>query len=124
MNTNLQQEAEKILKTGTTTIGVIAKDAVVIATEMKSTMGYQIASKHSKKIYQLDDHIGMTIAGSSGDAQFVVKLLRAQYALYRLERGPISVKAAANLLANILQGNKYYPYYNLFILAGYDSKGA
>ena len=109
-------------KKGTTTIGLIAKDAVVIAAEQKSTMGYLVESKEAQKVFQLDDHIGMTIAGGVGDALAMIRLLKAQFKLYKLERGPITMKAAATLLSNILQGSKYYPYMNQFILAGYDSE--
>ncbi len=113
---------KEALKTGTTTVGIIAKDAVILAAEMKSTLGYMIDSKLSRKVYQLDDHIGMTIAGMVGDALALVRLMKAQLKLYRLERGPITVKGAATLLSNILQGNKYFPYMNQLILAGYDSQ--
>jgi len=109
-------------KKGTTTVGLIAKDAVVIGAEQKSTMGYMVDSKVARKIYQLDNHIGITIAGSVGDAQAMVRLLKAQFKLYKLERGPISVKAAATLLSNILQSSKYFPYINQFILAGFDQQ--
>jgi proteasome beta subunit len=110
------------LKTGTTTVGVIGKDAVVIAAEQKSTLGGMVESKVARKIYKLDDHIGMTIAGVVGDALSLVRLLKAQFKLYKLERGPITLNAAANLLSNILQGSKYFPYLNQLILAGYDKK--
>lgn len=109
-------------KRGTTTIGLIVKDAVVLAAEQKSTMGYMVDSKVAQKIYQLDGHIGLTIAGSVGDALAMVRLLKAQLKLFKLERGPITVKGAATLLSNILQGSKYYPYMNQFILAGYDKE--
>jgi proteasome beta subunit len=109
-------------KKGTTTIGIIAKDAVVIGAEQKSTMGYMVDSKVAQKVFQLDGHIGLTIAGSVGDALAMVRLLKAQFKLYKLERGPITVKAAATLLSNILQGSKYFPYLNQFILAGYDKE--
>jgi len=109
-------------KKGTTTIGLIAKDAVVLAAEQKSTMGYLVDSKVAQKIYPLDNHIGLTIAGSVGDALAMVRLLKAQFKLYKLERGPITLKAAATLLSNILQGSKYFPYINQFILAGFDSE--
>jgi proteasome beta subunit len=109
-------------KKGTTTVGLIAKDAVVIGAEQKSTLGYMIDSKVAQKIYQLDDHIGLTIAGMVGDALAMVRLLKAQFKLYKLERGPISIKAAATLLSNILQSTKYFPYINQFILAGYDKE--
>ncbi|MBI4015968.1 MAG: proteasome subunit beta [Candidatus Aenigmarchaeota archaeon] len=110
-------------ETGTTTVGIIAKDAVIVAAEKKSTMGYMVDSKLARKVYPLDDHLALTIAGSVGDALAMVRLLKAQFKLYKLERGPITVKAAATLLSNILQGSKYFPYYNQFILAGFDSTG-
>jgi proteasome beta subunit len=109
-------------KKGTTTIGLIAKDAVVLAAEQKSTMGYMIDSKVAQKIYPLDNHIGLTIAGSVGDALAMVRLLKAQLKLFKLERGPITLRGAATLLSNILQGSKYYPYMNQFIIAGYDKE--
>jgi proteasome beta subunit len=114
---------QKALETGTTTLGMLAKDAVVIAADSKATMGYLVESKMARKVYQLDNHLGMTIAGMVGDAQMIVRLLKAQFKLYRLERGPISTKAAANLLSNILQGSKYFPYMNQFLLGGYDTRG-
>ncbi|MBU3905119.1 MAG: archaeal proteasome endopeptidase complex subunit beta [Nanoarchaeota archaeon] len=110
------------MKTGTTTVGILCKDSVIIAAEKKATMGYLVASKEAQKVYQLDDHIGITIAGGVADAQAMIRLLKAQFKLYKLERGPITLKGAANLLSNILHGSKYYPYMNQFILAGYDTK--
>ena len=112
------------IRKGTTTIGLLARDAVVLAAEQKSTMGYMIDSKEAQKIYPIDNHMALTIAGSVGDALAIVRLLKAQLKLFKLERGPITVKAAANLLSNILQGSKYYPYMNQFILAGYDKEPA
>ena len=109
-------------KKGTTTVGLIAKDAVIIAADQKSTMGYMVASKQSQKVYQIDEHIGLTIAGYAGDAMSMIRLLKAQFKLYRLERGAITLKAAATLLSNILHGSKYFPYLNQFILAGYDTE--
>ena len=111
----------KELKTGTTTVGIICKDAVIIGTDKKATMGYMVESKEAQKIHQLDSHIGITIAGSVADAQAVVRILKAQFKLYRLERGAITLKGAANLLSNILHGNRYYPFMNQFILAGFDT---
>ena len=111
------------LKTGTTTVGIICKDGVVLAAEKKATMGYLVESKYAKKVYQLDDHIGLTIAGSVGDAQAFVRLMRAQFNLYKLERGPITVKGAATIASNILQGNKWFPFFNQFIMGGMDVRG-
>jgi len=110
------------LKTGTTTLGLIYKDGVVLTADKKATLGYLVESKNSQKVYQLDKHIALTIAGGAGDAQALVRLLKAQFNLYRMDRGPITVKAAATLLSNILQGNKYFPYMVQLLMGGYDSK--
>ena len=114
----------KTLKTGTTTVCIVTKDGVVVAAEQKATMGFQVESKNAQKVHKLDDSMGLTIAGSVGDAQAVIRLMRAQIKLYKLDRVTMNVKAAANLLSNILQGSKFYPYYNLFLLVGYDSTGS
>lgn len=120
----LIDEKPKIRKSGTTTVGLICKDAVVLAAEKKSTMGYLVASKASKKILQVDDHLAMTTAGISGDAQALARYLSAEYKLFSLQNGRrISVRGATTLLANILQGSKIFPYFVQVILAGYDSKG-
>ena len=55
--------------TGTTTVGLIFTGGVILATEKRATMGYMIASKRAKKVYQIANLIGMTIAGGVGDAQ-------------------------------------------------------
>ncbi len=109
-------------KTGTTTLGLVCKDAVVVGADRKATMGYLVESKEERKVYSVDKHIALTVAGGVGDAEALVRILKAQFKLYKLERGPITLKAASTLLANILQGNKYFPYYVQLILAGYDSE--
>ncbi len=111
-----------LVKTGTTTVGIIAKDAVVLAAERKSTMGYLVASREAEKIVQVDERIGMTTAGLVGDAQALEKIIRAELKLYRLqEEKPASVKAAASLLATIMYSRRYYPYIVQLIVGGYDT---
>ncbi|MBU5687800.1 MAG: archaeal proteasome endopeptidase complex subunit beta [Candidatus Aenigmarchaeota archaeon] len=112
------------LKTGTTTVGIICKDGVVLAAEKKATLGYLVASKDDVKIVQVMPHIGMTQAGAVGDIQALVRYLKAEAALYELREGrKISVNAAATLLANIMYGGRWFPYLVQIILAGYDDKG-
>ncbi|HIP34613.1 MAG TPA: proteasome subunit beta, partial [Methanothermococcus okinawensis] len=48
---------------GTTTIGLICKDGIVLATDRRATMGNLIADKEAKKLYKIDDYIAITIAG-------------------------------------------------------------
>ncbi|HIQ49923.1 MAG TPA: proteasome subunit beta [Nanoarchaeota archaeon] len=114
---------QNILKTGTTTVSLVGKDFVVIGADKKSTLGFMVDSKVARKIYPLDTHIAITTAGSVGDALSIIRLLKAQLKLYKLEHGPITVRGAVTLLSNILHANRYFPYFNQFIVAGYDYRG-
>jgi len=115
---------DKILK-GTTTIGLACSDGVVLLTDRRASMGTFIASRKAKKVYKVNDYIGATIAGSVGDAEAIVKLIQAEAALYEMNnRERMSTKAAANLIANVLQGSKYYPYMIQVLIGGYDKKAS
>jgi proteasome beta subunit len=117
----IDEEKPEVRKTGTTTVGLICKDGVVLAAEKKSTMGYLVASKESEKILPIADHIAMTIAGVSGDAQTLARYMKAELKLFEIQnQRRISVKGACTLLSNILQGSKFFPYYVQLILAGFD----
>lgn len=105
---------------------MICKDGAILAAEKKSTMGYLVASKESNKIFAIDEHLGMTIAGASGDAQALVRMMKAETKLYSIQNGRrIPVKAAATLLANILQSGRwsYNPYMVQLIVGGFDESG-
>lgn len=124
MNHLAKLEKPEIRKVGTTTVGLICKDGVVLASEKKSTMGYLVSSKESEKIFPIDDHLAMTIAGASGDALTLVRYMKAECKLFSLENGrKITVKAASTLLANILQSKRwtFFPYMVQLILAGFDT---
>ena len=117
------EEKPEIRKTGTTTLGMVCRDGVVLAAEKKSTLGYLIASKESEKILPVEEHVALTIAGASGDAQALARYLKAELKLFSIQnQRKISVKGAATLLSNILQGGRwtYMPYMVQLIIAGYD----
>ena len=117
---------ETKIKKGTTTVGIVCKDGVVLAAEKKATMGYLVASKEDVKIEKIMPHIAITESGMVGDIQALARYLRAESELFELtNRRRIPVKAAATLLSNILyQGRwSFFPYYVQLILAGYDDKG-
>ncbi|UCC92109.1 MAG: archaeal proteasome endopeptidase complex subunit beta [Candidatus Aenigmatarchaeota archaeon] len=117
-----ERKIEK-LKTGTTTVGVLGDNFVVLAAEIKATMGYLVASKHTKKILKLDKHAGMTIAGNVGDAQALERYIKAEMKLYELDEArKISIKAIATLVSNILYARSYFPYYVQLLIGGHDSK--
>ena len=109
---------------GTTTVGVVCRDGVVLATDTRVTMGYFIAHKRGKKVHKIDEHLAMTMAGVVADAQVVLETLRANARLYRLtNRRPMPVAAAARLAANILFYNRLLPLILQAIIAGVDSEG-
>ena len=122
MEPKMQPPAE--LKTGTTTVGLIAKDCVVLASDQRATMGFLIANKTAKKIFKITDRIGATIAGSVADAQSIMDLLSAEAKLFEIQRGrPIRVKALTRLLSNIMfQGRGLYMLQCL--VGGFDDEGA
>lgn len=112
--------ADEALKTGTTTIGIKCKDGVIMASDQRATMGNMVAHKGVRKVYPLSDNIGMTIAGVVGDAQLMVRYMQSEIALYSIKKGsPMSVSAAATLVANIIRQGFYLG----LIVGGYDSTG-
>lgn len=109
---------------GTTTIGLVFSDGVILATEKRATMGYMIASRKAKKVYQVADRIGMTTAGGVGDAQQLARILTVECNLYQIRRSrPITVGATATLLSNYLNQNRYFPYYVQLLVGGIDETG-
>ncbi|MGO9645977.1 MAG: proteasome subunit beta, partial [Candidatus Bathyarchaeia archaeon] len=81
-NQNKSQMPKYVL-TGTTTMGVVCRDGIVLGTDTRATLGTFVAHKRAKKVYPIDDHVAMTIAGGVADAQSVVEILRANSRLYR-----------------------------------------
>ncbi len=121
MNATSSQE----IMQGTTTVAIIFQSGVVLATEKRATMGSLIASKKAKKVYQISDRIGMTTAGGVGDAQQLARMMTVECNLFNIRRGKsISVSAASTLLSNLLNANRYFPYYVQLIVGGIDEKGA
>jgi proteasome beta subunit len=115
-----QSEREKCLK-GTTTIGIICADGVVIGADTRATAGSFIASTEVRKTWKIDENLGMTIAGYAGDAQELIRVLKAQNEIYKMnENKPMSPKSATSLLSIILQQNKMVPFYVELIVAGLD----
>lgn len=112
---------KKIMK-GTTTIGVICSDGVVLGADSRATMDTFIASSEARKVWKIDENLCLTIAGGVGDAQELVRLLKAQNEIYKMDEGkPLSPKSASSLLSIILQENKMMPFYVQLIVGGIDS---
>jgi proteasome beta subunit len=110
---------------GTTTIGVVCKDGVIFASDTRVTMGFYVAHKHGKKVYQIDNHLAMTIAGSVADAQRAVDIVSVNARLYKINIGrPLPVSSAARLLSNLLFSARYVPLQAQVLIGGIDDTGA
>ena len=118
MNRDFKEFYENV-KHGTTTLGVICTDGVVMGSDVRATYGNYIASSEAVKIHKIDDNLGMTIAGGVGDAEYLVKILRVQNELYRMDESkPLSPKSATSILSIILQENKMFPYMVQLVIGG------
>ncbi|HUU87386.1 MAG TPA: archaeal proteasome endopeptidase complex subunit beta [Candidatus Glassbacteria bacterium] len=116
--------ANNLVLKGTTTIGVICKDGVILASDTRVTMGYYVAHKCGKKVYKIDDHLGMTIAGTVADAQKVVDILTANAQLYKINMNrPLPVSSAARIIANLLFSARYMPLSTQVLIGGVDDTG-
>src|SRR3989304_865489 len=113
------------IETGTTTGGLSCKDGGVLAADRRATAGTMIAHKRTKKVFRIDDNLGLTTAGLVGDLQQLARYITAEAELYKLKRGTrMPVEAAATLTANILAGRRFFPYYVQLIIGGVDRKGS
>ena len=115
---------EKDLKKGTTTLGLVCTDGIVMATEMRATMGNLIGHKTTQKLFKISDNMALTVAGLVGDAQMLARWLSAEVKLYELKTGTtMSLSAASTLMANIMKGRRYMPFWVQLLLGGIDSEG-
>jgi len=119
---------ENRLKTGTTTIGLLCADGVVLGADRRATAGNYIATKHVDKVFRITDDMAITMAGTVSDAQLLTKLIKAELHLKELKtyRKP-TVKEAANLLAGMVFRNirqmSMIPGVAHFLLGGKDKNG-
>ncbi len=120
----MRETSNQLVLKGTTTVGVVCSDGVILSSDTRVTMGTFIAHKKGKKIYKIDDHIAMTISGSVADAQRVVDILTANAQLYKMNYGrPIPISAASRLVANLLFSSRYAPLIAQVLIGGVDSTG-
>lgn len=109
---------------GTTTVAIVCRDGVILGTDTRATTGYFVAHKQVKKVFALDDHLAMTIAGTVADAQTVVDILRVNARLYKLNVGrPMPTSSVARLVSNLLFGARHFPYEMQAIIGGVDDTG-
>jgi proteasome beta subunit len=109
---------------GATTVGLIFKDGVVLGSEKRVSYGRMVSSKSGKKVFKLTDNIGLAFAGLISDMQALVREASAYANLYRLEKDrPITTKAMAKLISNMLFNRRLVPYLMETLVGGIDQDG-
>ncbi|MFH1408901.1 MAG: proteasome subunit beta [Nanoarchaeota archaeon] len=116
------------VKKGTTTIGLVCKDGVVLAADKRATSGSFIVNRDIEKLYQISDNMILTMAGTVSDAQLLSKLIKAELALKHMRTDrPSTVKEGANLLAGMIYSNirkmSMIPGISHFVIGGKDDEG-
>jgi proteasome beta subunit len=120
----MRENPNELVMKGTTTVGVVCKDGVILASDTRVTMGNFIAHHKCKKIYQIDEHLAMTISGNVADTQKAVDILKANASLYKLNNERlIPINAAARVLANLLFSTRYAPLVAQVLIGGVDDTG-
>lgn len=121
-------ENKNIMKTGTTTVGIVCKDGIVLAADKRATAGYFIANKKTDKIELVTEDMAVTMAGTASDGQLLIKIAQSETRLRDIRMGRKStVKEVANLFARMVYGNirkmSMIPGISHFIMGGKDKEG-
>ncbi len=119
---HLSEEAQgRYYIPGATTIGVVFSGGVILAAEKRVTYGSMIMSKTGKKVFKLADRIGAACAGLVSDMQILAREIEAQAKLFTLDtKRPMSVKAAAKVMSNVLFNTRMVPLITQTIVGGMD----
>ena len=112
---------------GTTTVGLVCSDGIVLTTDTRASMGYYIASRTVNKIAIIDNHCGVTIAGGVADAQFAIDQLKYQAKMYKLEKTEnLPISSVARMTSNLFYSTLHQKFSLLYadiLVGGIDHDG-
>ena len=102
---------KSILTTGTSLVGIVCKDGVVMAGDRKTTAGGQIVmNKNKQKVTLITDYLIISGTGTASDIDLAKKIIKAQLKLKQLrDKKRPTVKEAANMIAMISYKNIRQP---------------
>jgi proteasome alpha subunit len=91
--------ARQAVKRGSTAIGITINNGVILGA-IKSSMPLTV-SDTSKKVFEIDDHIGLVGSGILADARYLVEMARVKAQINEITYGePISIQTLTKYLAN------------------------
>jgi len=116
-------DEDKVVSTGTTTVGISAADGVVVGTDRRASLGGRfVSNKNVVKVEQIHPTAVLTLVGSVGGAQSFIRTLRSEANLYETRRGEsMSIDALATLAGNFARGGPFMAIHP--ILGGVDAEG-
>lgn len=90
-------------KTGTTIVGVVYKDGVVLGADTRATGGSEVAEKNCEKIHYIAPNIYCCGAGTAADTEKTTELISSQLELLRMDtHSPSRVVTACTMLKRML----------------------
>jgi proteasome beta subunit len=99
-------EAAAAVPHGTTVLGLIYADGVLVAGDRRATSGYTIADETMRKVFAADDYSAIAIAGAAGMAVEMVRLFQLELEHYeKLTGDRLSLEGKANRLAQLIRQN-------------------
>lgn len=125
----MDEELKKnVLKTGTSILGIVCKDGIVMASDRQVTAGDIVVHKNTKKVFKISDYFVLAWAGMLSDAQMLTKILTAELKLKELRsKSRPSVKDAASLFSMLAYKNirQLSPIMGVVgaLIAGYNTDG-
>jgi proteasome alpha subunit len=120
--------AKKTVKQGSTAIGMVCKDGVILVTD-KRIVDPLIVSESVEKISKIDDHMGATAAGILSDARVLVERaqLKAQQHQVTYD-SPVDVLSVVKDICDVkqvcTQSAGLRPFGVSLLIIGIDSSGA
>ena len=126
MDKNLEKN---VLTTGTSLVGIVCKDGVVMAGDRKTTVGGQIVmNKNTQKVTAITDYLLISGTGVSSDIELSKKLIKAQLKIKELkDRKRPTVKESANMIAMMFYKNirqpSMVPFMAGLMVGGLDESG-
>jgi proteasome alpha subunit len=118
--------AKEAVKRGSTSLGIVFKDGVLLAT-IKPNVDMMVPAS-TEKIHQIDDHICAVASGLLADARVLVNQVRVRAQIHKITyEEPIDVWSAARVIGDRMQISTLYaglrPFGVTLLLGGSDKTG-
>ncbi len=123
-----EELSKNVLKSGTSILGLVCKDGIVMAADRRATAGNLVMSKNTEKATKINDYLVVSGTGMASDIDMIQKVVVAELRLKELRsKQRPTVKEAANLFGSMAYRNIRQPTMIPFIagtlIAGFNEDG-